>query len=193
VSAARTAVRTAALAGGAAFILAAAARPAPMREGPPTAHTGGFGEPTCHACHFQAPVNSGPGSLTLAGAPEAWEPGTAYPVTLRLDHEGMAIAGFQLAVRFEDGGQAGALETADPERVRVVTFEGVRYALQTWDGADLHENGTAQWTLLWTAPHSGGAVTFHFVANAADDDDSPLGDIVYAAELIVPPSDPVRR
>jgi hypothetical protein len=193
VSAARTAIRTAVLTGGAALILAATAWSAPMREGPPTAHTGGFGEPTCHACHFQAPVNSGPGSLTLYGAPETWEPGTVYPLTLHLEHDGMAIAGFQLAVRFEDGAQAGELEAGDPERVRVVAFEGVRYAHQTWDGAGPHEPGAARWTLLWTAPESGGAVSFHFVANAADDDDSPLGDIVYAAELILPASHTARR
>jgi hypothetical protein len=40
---------------------------------------------------------------------------------------------------------------------------------------------TARWTVVWTAPATGGAVTFNAAANAANEDDSQLGDYIYTA------------
>ena len=37
-------------------------------EHPPLGHTGGFGEPTCHACHFGGEVNGGDGTLAVDAA-----------------------------------------------------------------------------------------------------------------------------
>jgi hypothetical protein len=44
-----------------------------------------------------------------------------------------------------------------------------------------------RWTFRWTAPADapGRAVVFHVAANAANDDDSPLGDFIYARALRV--------
>jgi hypothetical protein len=43
------------------------AAPASYAEGAPPGFSGGFGEQTCHACHFHAEVNAGRGRVTLAG------------------------------------------------------------------------------------------------------------------------------
>jgi hypothetical protein len=188
-------LRAASRAAAAALLLAAAAAPGAMREAPPAAHTGGFGEPTCHACHFQATPNSGPGSLTLSGLPAEWRPGHVYDITLTLHDPDLAVAGFQLAARLLDGTQAGSLEVPEGEvgRVRVTMWQAVQYAGQTYDGAVPVAPGTARWNLRWAAPAvAAGSVTFHAAANAANDDDSPLGDLVYTSATTIPIAAPKR-
>ena len=81
----------------------------PYPEGPPPAHTGGFGEPTCQACHADNPLNAPGGSLALRGLPAVYAPATAYRVTITLRRPGLGRAGFQLAARFATGDQAGSL------------------------------------------------------------------------------------
>jgi hypothetical protein len=46
---------------------------------------------------------------------------------------------------------------------------------------------TARWTVLWTAPESGGEVRFNGAANAANQDDSQFGDYIYTAVEISGP------
>ncbi|HEX9611604.1 MAG TPA: choice-of-anchor V domain-containing protein, partial [Gemmatimonadales bacterium] len=48
----------------------------------------------------------------------------------------------------------------------------------TLAGTSVAAGGTGRWTFRWTAPDA-GAVAFHVAANAANDDDSPLGDFIY--------------
>jgi hypothetical protein len=166
-----------------ALLLVAAVDGRTTRDRPPPGHTGGFGEPTCHACHFMAEVNSGGGALAIAGLPRAWEPGRLYTVEVTLNHDGMRAAGFQLAARFEDGTQAGRLSAIDGEAsgVEVAKQDGVAYALQLYAGSRPDADGRIRWTVAWTAPDAGGTVHFHAAANAADADESPLGDYVYTA------------
>jgi hypothetical protein len=148
-------------------------------EGPPAGHTGGFGEPTCQACHTEYALNLQGGSLNLEGWPEPFEPGRAYTLTVVLDAEGMALAGFQLAVRDPDGRQAGRLRPVD-NRVAVVDSGGVSYAQQTEAGSRAGHARTVRWQLEWTAPEVGPSVEVHVAANSANGDDSPFGDLVYA-------------
>src|SRR5690606_41878799 len=49
-------------------------------ENPPTARTGGFGEPTCQECHVDSDVNAGPGTIEVA-PPDFVVPDTTYPAT----------------------------------------------------------------------------------------------------------------
>lgn len=155
--------------------------------GPPAGHTGGFGEPTCTACHADAPVNDGVGTLDLLGLPTTVEPGRAYPLVVRLERPGLSRAGFQLAVRFAAGRQAGTQAgeiTVVDSAVQVITdaARGVLYAEQTPVGAAVRNN-VGSWTVLWRAPSEGHApVVIHVVGNASNDDDSELGDAVYAME-----------
>ena len=156
------------------------------RDRPPTAVTGGFGEPTCQLCHSEAAVNSGPGRLLLDGVPHAYEPGAAYPITLTVVHGGARVFGFELAARHEGGGQAGSLAPAagSEERVGITPEAGISYAHHLRPGTMPLAPDTARWLLVWTAPDAGGTVSFHAAANAANDDDSPLGDYVYTATAV---------
>ena len=160
------------------------------REGPPPAHTGGFGEPLCSECHFGAAVNAEPGSLAVRGPATFW-PGESYRLELELGHPEMAAAGFQLAVRFARGGRAGrqAGSLAGKGRRTAVTIDsatGIQYGHQTADGTAVRR-GSARWVVEWTAPDTALTVVVHAAANAANDDASEFGDRIYADSLVIPP------
>jgi hypothetical protein len=114
-------------------------------------------------------------------------------VTLR--RAGMLRAGFQLAARFAEGEragtQAGSLEPAD-QRAKVLrdSTSRVLYVEHTFAGTTV-AGDSARWILHWTAPaEAHGAVVFHVAANAANDDDSPFGDFIYARVVQVQPRRP---
>ena len=182
--------RTAACAGAlTAALLAAAPLPeAAYVDGPPPAHTGGFGSDTCHACHFENDLDAPGGSLTLAGVPDAFDPSMTYRITVSLVRPGMGRAGFQLAARVSEGdgagGPAGALRPPDgDERVQVVEGpDGVAYAQHTEPGSALTGPEETSWIVEWRpAAPDAASVTFHVAANAANDDASEFGDFIYTA------------
>jgi hypothetical protein len=168
--------------------LLAAAEPRATRDRPPAGHSGGFGEPTCQACHDDAAADTGAGRLAVSGVPDRWEPGRTYLLTVRLSHPGMRAAGFQLTVRFEDGSQAGSLRPGPDEerRVGLIVDRDIQYAHQLYDGGDPAGDGKGRWTLTWQAPaDSGRVVVLHAAAVAANDDLSPLGDFVHTATRVI--------
>jgi hypothetical protein len=146
--------------------------------------SGGFGEDTCLACHFEADLNTGPGSLAIEGLPEGYAPGKSYPITVVLSRPGMKIGGFELTARFQEGGaQAGSLAPAPGEEahIKVSSSFDVQYAHHVRAGTEVVKADTARWRLVWTAPTpAGGAVQFNAAANAADADDSQFGDYIFA-------------
>ena len=152
---------------------------------PLPAHTGGFGEPTCGACHIQADVNAGTGSLTLDGLPLEYAGGVTYDLAITLAQRGLAAGGFQMSSRFTDGAQAGTLTATsnDSTRVAVTTAGGIRYIHHVYAGTRRSAPDTIAWQIRWTAPAAGGTIMFHIAANAADDDASPLGDMIYTTSL----------
>jgi hypothetical protein len=156
-------------------------------DAPPPATTGGFGEPTCVACHFAMSPDT-LGALTLQGLPDSYTPGARYEVTIELARKDMAAAGFQLSARFGSGPargrQAGRFRISG-EGVTVTAQNGVDYVHQTLAGAAPSTPGRASWRIEWTAPEAAGPVRFHVAANAANGDESPLGDRVYALERAV--------
>jgi hypothetical protein len=158
------------------------AAPASYAEGAPPGFSGGFGEQSCHACHFHAEVNAGRGRVTLAGVPERFAGGARYPITITLSRPGMQLGGFQLTARFrDDGAQAGTLAPApgEEQRVRVDLDGQVQYADQRQKGTALAAPETARWSLIWTAPSTAAAVVFHVAANAADADGTVEGDYIH--------------
>lgn len=164
-----------------------AARPAAFPDGPPPARTGGFGEPTCQVCHQGAGLNVWGDGLLLEGRPKVYVPGQTYPLTVRLARSGMGRGGFQVAVRFIDGaqagGQAGALVPRDSTtRISQLPNRPVQYLGHTRAPA---VPDSMSWIFDWTAPASGGAVVFNLAANAANNDDSELGDHIYIREYLV--------
>ena len=176
---------------GAAAVLALVAVPprrarASFPDTPPLAHTGGFGEPTCRACHFDGDLNAEGGGITLAGIPAAYRPGERYRITITLRRGEMKRGGFQLAARFAEGRmagrQAGSLRATDERAKVTATPSGVQYASQTRPGIQVSEGGRIEWAVEWTAPTDATApVVFHAAANAANGDESQFGDFIYTA------------
>lgn len=151
---------------------------------PPVAHTGGLGEPSCHACHFDERLNDPRGSLSLGGVPERYDPGESYRIIVTLSRRGMGAGGFQLAARYTDGSaagrQAGSFRVTDDRAAVSEGKTGVLYPHHVEAGTSLTGRDTATWTLEWTAPAEPSLpVTFHAAANAANGDDSEFGDFIY--------------
>jgi hypothetical protein len=159
------------------------------RDGAPPGHTGGFGEPTCGACHFGA----APDGLGRAGidAPARYASGETYEITVSVRHPELAAAGFQLTARFAAGEvageQAGRLTPSDDRTAVTTSADGIMYAGHTDAGTAPSTAGEGRWSLLWTAPVAHQDVVFHLAANAANDDDSDFGDRIHVAERTVPP------
>lgn len=165
-----------------------ASEPRPYADGPPAGHTGGFGEPTCHQCHADRPINDVSARLRVAGVPTRYVPGTWYTITLGLRHAEMGRAGFQLAARYIDPGfagtQAGTFRPVDDRvQIQLDSATSVQYVAHTQPGTSLSGTGEAIWTVQWLAPATAGTITIHVAANAANDDDSEFGDVIVAQRL----------
>ncbi len=172
----------------AALLIAAPLLRAAYIDGPPPAHTGGFGDDTCHTCHFENDLDTPGGSLAISGLPDTLDPSETYRITVSLERLDMRRAGFQLVARVSEGDDAGAaagtLGALDgDERVQVVTApDGATYAQHTEPGTTLTGPGATSWSVAWRPPAiDTTSVTFHAAANAANDDASEFGDFIYTA------------
>ena len=155
-------------------------------ETPPLGHTGGFGEPTCQACHFESAVNSGSGSVQLLGVDTPMRAGETRTITVAVFDSAVARAGFMLSARTVRGAQAGSLAPRDERATVSSTRGGLHYAHHTETGTALDSVRSARWTLDWTIPEApGDTVVLHFTVNAANNDSSPLGDLIYADSVVV--------
>lgn len=161
-----------------------------FRDGPPARVTGGFGEDSCLACHFGNELNESRGQLMLGGLPGIYEPGATYELELALARPGMAVAGFQLAIRHDpDGTQAGALAVPEAEQSRtgLLAERGQQFAQHRLAHSSPGPDGTLRWKLTWIAPETGGRVLLHAAAVAGDGDESQTGDYVYTLEAVSNP------
>ncbi len=164
--------------------------PAPHADGPPLGRTGGFGELTCIECHLDLELNALGGALLIDGIPASFTPGAPYVITVVVEGEGMGSAGFQAAARFREGERAGemagSLAPLDGRTV-VRSEDGVDYINHTVAGSELGPGDVASWSFEWVAPGDSAPVVFHVTGNSANGDNSPLGDLIYTTEVIVPP------
>lgn len=181
--------------GGAAILMLAgvvAALPAlRTADGPPPGFSGGFGEPSCAACHFDNDVNAFGGRVLVEGLPDAYEAGKEYVLTVRLEAGGTAVAGFEVTARFSEGASrernAGILRSLD-QRSAVTDSAGISYLHHTRAGSVATDDTGSSWALQWIAPKEGGAVTINVAANSGNADSSPLGDLVFTTEVTLPPA-----
>lgn len=168
----------------------AAALPAGfMAEGPPPGFTGGFGEATCVTCHIGNDVNAFGGEVRVDGAPTAYEPGAEYVLAVVLTADETDAAGFQIAARFADGSSrgrnAGRLYPVDG-RTALTDSAGISYLHQSPAGVATRDRSGSSWSIGWTAPESADPVAIHVAANSGNGDESPLSDLVYTSERIIP-------
>jgi hypothetical protein len=157
-------------------------------DAPLPGFTGGFEEPTCVYCHFEAPVNAPEGSLTIVGVPSVYMPDSSYGIAVTLTHPELERGGFQLAVRFAEGKriglQAGDLTAVDG-RIAVDTEKDVQYARHTVSGTVPSSPDTSRWTIVWRSPSMADTpVILHLTGNAANDDNSEFGDFIYQTSLV---------
>ena len=162
-----------------------------LRDAPPLAHTGGFGEQTCLTCHMDGELNEAGGTLAIEGLPARYQPGQRYTLDVVITHPQLRAAGFELSARFASGPdsarQAGSLAAGgDRAAVSTEATTRVQYAHHLRPGTTPPAPGSARWTVTWTAPANPSApVVFHAAANAANDNDSPMGDYIYARGVSV--------
>jgi hypothetical protein len=165
----------------------AAAATRAYHDSPPLAHTGGFGEGDCSACHFDNEVDDGVGEVRVHGFPDRYEPGRTYRITIEVRRPGMAKGGFQAAIREAEGNRTGHSTgdiATDDGRTTIARSDTVAYVQHTAAGNDV-EDGVARWTFEWTAPvRAGGGVVLHAAANAGNGDNSEFGDYIYRAERV---------
>ena len=162
-----------------------------LRDQPPLAHTGGFGEPTCLLCHMDGELNEPGGTLLIDGLPARFQPGRRYPLVITVTHPELRAAGFELSARYASGPdsarQAGTL-AVEGDRASVSTDKTTRvqYAHHLRPGTAALPGPSGKWTVSWTAPASAsGLVILHVTANAANDNDSPMGDYVYSRSYTI--------
>jgi len=123
--------------------------------------------------------------------PPLYAPGRSYPVTVTLQKAGLERGGFEIVARFASGPrrgrQAGAWRIPDDGRLRMVTSTGdtsLLFVQHTTAGTTTAQPGTISWTMEWKAPMDTAPVQFNVAANATNDDNSPIGDYIYAAQRI---------
>jgi hypothetical protein len=155
----------------------------------PGAYTGGFGEQTCHSCHFDYQVNEPRGSLSVEGPDSTYSPSTSYDFTLTLQSERLEIGGFQMTARFEDGSQAGQfIWDGDHLTFTPATVDSIHYLQHEGMGANLTSDGVISWSFTWIAPDDNNRpVIINIAANAGNHDLSAFGDWIYLKERTLLP------
>ena len=156
--------------------------------GPPSEHTGGFGEPTCTECHLGTALNGGLGRVTITGAPSTYTSGMVYPITVRVEDPNMRRWGFEMSSRVQAGGQqAGTLTPTNNQTMLLATFNNVQYMGHTTAGTRAGTTVGVNFTFNWTAPNTSvGTVVFHAAGNAANNSGSELGDRIYSTSVVIP-------
>lgn len=154
--------------------------------------TGGFGELTCHSCHFDYDLNmTDRGRLTIDGIDEYYVPDHTYELKVTIQSDQLENGGFQMTSRFEDGSQAGYFNW-DGDRLMFTPsiHRDVQYIQHSRKGTSTTNPRTVEWSFYWTAPKSDvRPVRFNIAANAGNDDDSAFGDWIYTREIQLIPVD----
>lgn len=152
------------------------------------AFTGGFGEETCHSCHFDYDLNQEGGALEILGIPAEIQPGHSYEIEISVERDDLTKAGFQLTSRFADGSQAGVFELSDNERVMLTKAvpDSLQYVQHSPSGTMPSESSKTDWAITWQSPATiGDSIYFNVAANAANGDQSEFGDWIYIKEVVI--------
>ena len=149
------------------------------------AFSGGFGEQSCHSCHFDYDLNIEEGELELRGLADEIESGKEYELEVFVSRPDLGAAGFQLTARFEDGSQAGEFVLNEQVILTPNTPGDVEYLQHAI--RNIHpDNGSKLWLFTWKAPeNTDQPIIFNLAGNAANGDESAFGDYILVRELVV--------
>lgn len=154
---------------GVGFTLLVAAGASSYPDDLPPGYAGNAEAAFCASCHSGS-LGAGEPRVALSGLPKTATAGETYAIGVHVSHPALVRAGFLLSApgRFLPGDDVSVARGAD----------GAHYA--THAAASTWFEASAAWTLQWRAPDSPGNLAFHLVVNAANGDESPLGDSVVA-------------
>lgn len=143
----------------------------------------GTGGGNCTACH---PLNLGPGTVELLGAPRRYRTGVAYDLAVRITDVEQAGAGFEISAEgdFEHLGSFQILDAVNTQytdsgfNTNYVTHtrDGVDDSITQWGG----NGGSYEYVVRWTAPDvDRGPVTLFVASQAINDGTSLFGERFY--------------
>ncbi len=151
-------------------------------SGPPDGKTGAPGEGNCTDCHSSFPINSGDGMFTI-DAPEEFQPGETYTITVTLSDNGQQRWGFELTPL-----SIGTVTITDAINTLSSTSGGNTYVKQTSAGTyNGNPDGPVTWQFDWTAPtvDPPASVTMYANGNAANANFSTSGDYIYSTSVTI--------
>ncbi|RMH71414.1 MAG: hypothetical protein D6675_06700 [Gemmatimonadetes bacterium] len=146
----------------------------------PSEKTGAPGQKSCVQCHKDNDVNSGKGKIVI-NAPQTFEAGKTYPITIELVDPQQMRWGFQLTTL-----GAGTLSISDSTHTQLAEGknDGFQYVGHTKTGTFAGQKEMASWTFNWTAPAETKEVTFYAAGNAANNNEKKTGDFIYISKFI---------
>ena len=152
--------------------------------GPPDGYAGNPpGENSCVECHSTFGLNTGNGSLSLLGLPDAYVTGETYRLAIRLADPNARRWGFELTALDSGNDRAGTIARADSQNTQISggNAPNPQYIKQTSNGTHAGQADSSDWGFDWTAPQGDiGSVTFYLAGNAANNNNSATGDRIYA-------------
>lgn len=156
--------------------------------GAPAGRTGSPGDNnlTCvQGCHSGGPAASGQvASINASSIPATgYVPGAVYDISVSLTpgaSGNLARAGFQATAEFSNGSKAGSMMSINNTTQAVGV--GSRHITHTSNGTTGGASKT--WSFRWTAPTTGGNVTFYATAVDANNNANNTGDVVVQATAV---------
>lgn len=141
----------------------------------------------CRRCHVNATSSGEAGSsITIVGAPERYEPGKEYLLTVELERGAGPRPAYAILHAFQLGVTGGSLRVSGLDMVTI-------------DDREVGSRGASEatsWNATWTAPE-GGDVHFYAAGVIGDGDGTEEGDVrvegqaVSYGPLDVPHEDPL--
>ena len=149
-------------------------------EGAPWGAANPAAEESCGGCHYDYEPVENSQALVAEGLPDLAKAGGRYDFVLRLAEAEASTSGFQI-VAAGDGSDAGRFTSDEAD------LESLANAIRST--ATRPVDGEVRWAMTWHAP-SGIAgkrsrVTFYLAASAANDDQSPFGDVIHYRKIEV--------
>ena len=152
---------------------------APWGAANPAAHE------NCGSCHFGTDPVMESEHLSVEGLPAQVEEGRKYDFVLSLTDPEMAVGGFQFVIDTSTG-ESGTLNSTDGE----LEFAGS--AIRSVEPRS-SELGEVRWTFSWLAPRNVvDPIYVYAAASAANNDQSPFGDIIHYRSFVLPVRTPEK-
>jgi hypothetical protein len=153
-------------------------------SGAPAGFTGSPGDgANCVSCHGgTATVQSG--WITSDVPAGGYVPGATYTITATASHSTFNRFGFQISPQNNSGALLGTLVVTNSTETQRVGAGG-KYITHKTAGTTGSGNSKT-WTFNWIAPAAGtGNVTFYGAFNAANNNGTQTGDVIYTSTLTV--------